>query len=441
MAMASGYTTSAGGKRYTFTLRSGMKFHDGSPVTAKDVVFTLDRIKKLKTGIYSEVAAYASSKALSATKVQIDLSRPYTPFVGALSRVYILNSKLVSQHLGSDGGQSWLANNDAGSGPFTLDSYSPNQSANFTAFPGYYRGPAKSKEVQYKFISEAATQKALLESGDADIAMNIAKRDIAGFKSNPKFRVDAADTPVQLYIYFNTAGGPTKDKRVREALSYAYDYSTHIKDILDGYGKPAKGPLPQPLPCWDPSVQQPTFNLAKARSLLAQAGVHNLTLKMEYLPALEEEKESFELYQSTLKKIGVTLKPIATTFPAYADMLKKESTTPDLGAVYAFPLFPDPNEVLFISYDSQFRFGNGYNWGQYSNPQVDKLLESAQSISDQTKRCDLYKQAQQIITNDQVAVNVSLPQYVTVLGADVQGYKYNGAHHQTENTYDISVGG
>jgi len=439
--MASEFEVSNDGLTYDFTLNDGMTFHDGSPVTAEDVVFTLDRVKDLEAGIWSEIAAYDSSEAISDTEVQITLSRRSVPFLGALSRVYILNSKLVEKNLGKDNGQSWLANNDAGSGPFSLVDYSPNQSAKFSAFEDYHRGAPKLSEVDYSFIAEPTTQKALLESGEADIAMNIAKRDLPAFDGNADYRVDAADTPVQLYIFFNTASGPTKDKRVREALSYAYDYTTHVERILDGYGERAHGPLPRPFPCWSEGTPQPDFDLDRARQLLDQAGVGDLTLEMEFLPALEEEKEAFQLYQSTLKQIGVTLKPLATTFPAYMEMLQKADTTPDLGAVYTFPLFPDPHEVLYIGFHSDFRLGAGFNFAQYGNPQVDELLEKGAATPDEAERCAAYEQVQKVIAEDYVGVNVSLPQYVTVVRSNVQGYAYNGAHHQTENTYDISLSG
>jgi peptide/nickel transport system substrate-binding protein len=84
--------------------------------------------------------------------------------------------------------------------------------------------------------------------------------------------------------------------------------------------------------------------------------------------------------------------------------------------------------------------GNGYNYGNYKNPALDKLVEQAQRVTGQARRCTLYKQAQRVLARDYVSMNVSLPQYTTVLRSNVKGYAYNPAHHQTENTYDISVG-
>jgi peptide/nickel transport system substrate-binding protein len=107
-ALAKSWTISPSGLAYTFTLRPGVTFHDGSRVTAADVKFTLDRIKKLQTGWASEMEPYASSQVLAPNRIRVKLSSRYAPFLGALSRAYILNSKLVKKHLSNDMGQGWL---------------------------------------------------------------------------------------------------------------------------------------------------------------------------------------------------------------------------------------------------------------------------------------------------------------------------------------------
>ena len=116
-----------------------------------------------------------------------------------------------------------------------------------------------------------------------------------------------------------------------------------------------------------------------------------------------------QLLQANLADIGVDLQIESVTFPGYMDLLKSVETSPDLGLIYAFPSNPDPNAVLFINYDSQF-VNNGYNWGNYSNPEVDALVREAQGLSDQAKRCELYAKAQQLIADDFVAINILAPQ-------------------------------
>jgi peptide/nickel transport system substrate-binding protein len=438
--LATSWQISSNGLDYTFNLASEVKFHDGSAFTAADVVFTLDRIKKLDTGVASELGPFDTAKALSASKVELILSKPYAPFLDALSRVYILEASLVSKHLGSDEGQSWLGTNDAGTGPYELTSYVSGSTATFKYFPQYFQGWSGHHvaEVVYKFIVSPSAEQEALNSGQANIAMDIARSSLASFKDKPGYTVNAAKTLEEFYVFMNTQSGPTKNLLVREALSYAYNYSEHISGILGGYGEEASGPLPTGMAC-HVDITQPTYDLAKAKALLAQAGESHITLTMNYEPETFEQADAFLLLQSDLAQIGVTVKADPSTFPQTMTMLKTPSSTPDLIAIYAFPVTANPNEVLYTDYYSGFDNGNGYNFAQYDNPALDKLLLAAQQTTSQAQQCSLYGQAQRLIESQYVGINVSNPEYVTVLGPGVEGYSYYEMHTQTEDTYDIWV--
>jgi peptide/nickel transport system substrate-binding protein len=438
--LATSWTISQDGLTYTFNLASGVKFHDGSPFTATDVAFTLNRVKKLNIGVASELGPFQGAKVLSPTKVELSLSRPYAPFLDALSRIYILEAALLSKNLGSDDGQTWLGTHDAGTGPYELSSYVSGSTATFNYFPQYFQGwnGHHVAQVVYKFIASPSAEQEALTSGQANIAMNIARSSLPAFKSRPGYVVDSAKTLEEFYVYMNTQSGPTKSLLVREALSYAYNYSAHISNILDGYGVEASGPLPSGMDC-HVNITQPTYNLKKAAALLQQAGYAHTTLTMNYEPETFEQADSFLLLQSDLKQIGVTVKAVPSTFPQTMTMLKSPSSTPNLIAIYAFPVTPNPNEVLYQDYYSGFDNGVGYNFAQYKNPALDKILLAAQGATSQAQQCSLYAKAQQLIENQYVGINVSNPDYVTVLGPGVHGYQYYVMHTQTEATYDIWV--
>lgn len=437
-SLATSWQLTNHGSTYVFHLRSGVKFHNGAPLTANDVVFTLDRIKTLNIGMASELSAFKSASATGPLTVTVNLTGPYFAFLGALSHVYILNAALVEQHLGSDDGQTWLGTHDAGSGPYELSQYTPGASVTFVAFKDYWGGwrGHHVATVVYNFLANSSTQQEALDSGTANIAMNINKQALPSFLHKPGYSVNVAATLEEYYIFFDTQRGPTANPLVREALAYAYNYKVHLASILDGYGKPVDGPMPNGMAC-HANVPQPTFDLAKAKALLAQAGYTHLTLAMEYLPVLQEEAESFLLYKSDLAKIGVTLTPIPTTFPAYVRMLSNPATVPALAGVYAFPLDPNPTEIMNVNFDSRFIGSNGYNYAQYVNPTVDRLIRAAAAAPTVAAACPDYARAQQIIAADYVGAYISNPDYTTVLGPGVHGYSYNVAHTQTENTYGI----
>ena len=437
--LATSWKVSADGKTITMTLRGDATFHDGSAVTATDVKYTLDRTKKLGIDVDSFITPYQSTTVTSPTQLTIHLSAPYAPFMASLTRIYILNAKLVQEHAGSDEGQSWLATHDAGSGPYKLVSYTPNEQAQFTQYKKYWGGwDGQATSVIFKYMSGGAAEQSALADGDVDLAMDIDPSSWASFASNDKYVVDKANTNVVLYVFFKMVDSPTSNKYLREAISYAYDYPQHVTDILKGAGQKVTGVLPDGMECYDPNVAQPTYDIAKAKALLAKSGLKNVTLTMTYLKATSEMEQAAALLQSNLKQLGVTLKLQAITFPQYAQMEEKTSTTPELGMIYAFPAYPDPDAIMYQNFDSKFVDG-GENYGVYVSHAVDKLVEKAQTISDESQRCTLYNQAQQLIAADTPTINMANSQYVTVYSSRLSGYTYEPSHHQTVDVYRIKV--
>ncbi|MFI0372274.1 ABC transporter substrate-binding protein [Actinomadura sp. 1N219] len=439
-AVAAKWTVSEDGRSIDLTLRDDVRFHDGARLTAADVRYSLDRIKRLKVGVASLLTAYESTEVKGETHLTIRLTRPFAPMVPALTRVYLLNSKLVEAHKGGDDGQKWLATHDAGSGPYRVTGYTPNQEAKFARYDAYWGGfSGQAKDVVFRYLPQAATQKSSLLAGDIDIAMDIDPNDWASFESNKEFKVDKADSNVQLSVFFKMKDSPVENRALREAITYAYQYDQHIRAILKGAGKKAVGVLPSTMNCFDASVPQPAYDLAKARNTLKAAGLSGVTLTMTYLKATAEMELAATLFQSDLAKIGVNLKLQAVTFPEYVQRLKTNQTTPDLGMIYAFPPNPDTDSILYQLFDSKF-INNGQNNGGYRNPQVDSLVEKAQGLTDQRERCGLYGQAQRIIAADVASVNMSNPQTVTVMREGVRGYAYQPSHHQTVDVYRVKVG-
>ena len=438
--LAKDWKVDAAGTTITMTLEQGVKFHDGTALTAKDVVYTLGRISKLGIGVASFTTAYKSGKAVDDTHVQITLKQAYAPFLAGLTRVYILNSALVTKNAGTDDGQEWLATNDAGSGPYTLVKYTNGQEADFTKYDGYFRGfDRQAKDVVFRYIAEASTQKSSLLNGDVDVAMDIAPNDWASFQSNDGYVVDEAATNVVLSVFFNMhPKSKLQNKALRQAIAYSYNYPQHVTNILKGAGQKVVGPMATSMNCADANLDQPTYDPAKAKQILTDAGLSNVTLTMTYLKATAEMEQAAALLQSNLADIGITLKLQAITYPQYATLTSKPATTPDLGMIYAFPAYPDANAVMFVNYDSQFISG-GQNWGGFTDKTYDALVEKAQTLNDETERCGLYDQAQKTVNDDVLAINMANPKAVAIYNKRLSGFTYQPSHHQTVDVYAISV--
>ncbi len=439
--LATSWTVSPDGKSISMTLRSNATFHDGTKVTATDVAYSLDRIKKANIDIASLISADSSTTVTSPTQLTIHLAAPFSPFLAALTRIYIVNAALVTKHAGSDEGQAWLATHDAGSGPYKLVSYTPNAQAQFTRYAKYWGGwNGQAATVIFKYLSDGAAEQSALNNGTVDLAMDIDPSAWASYEKNSKFVVSKANTNVVLYVFFKMVDSPTSNQYLREAISYAYDYPQHVTDILKGAGQKVTGVLPSGMQCYDSSIPQPTYNLAKAKQLLAKSGLRNVTLTMTYLKATSEMEQAATLLQSNLKQIGITLKLDAVTFPTYAQMETKTSTTPQLGMIYAFPAYPNPDAILAQNFDSKYING-GENYGVYVNHQVDSLLAQAETTTSASQSCSLYDQAEKLIVAQTPTVNMANSQYVTIYNSRLSGYKYEPSHHQTVDVYRIKVSG
>jgi peptide/nickel transport system substrate-binding protein len=167
-----------------------------------------------------------------------------------------------------------------------------------------------------------------------------------------------------------------------------------------------------------------------------------MSLKMAFDPSIEEHRKAVELFQSSLRELGITVEAEPLQFTPYVETLKTFETTRDLASIYEFSDFPDPHAVLYPHFSSDFLNGNGgYNWSQYSNPEVDALLDEAVGLPDMSARCPIYEQAQEMIASDYPVINISNGGLfaVVVVGQGVQGYEYNLAHHRTVNFYDMSI--
>lgn len=438
--LASEFAVDPTGTTISITLRDDVTFHDGAALTAADVVYTLDRIKSLNIGVASLITSYASSEAIDDTHLTITLSQADAPFLAALTRVYILNSALVEENAGDDQGQSWLATNDAGSGPYTVTGYTPNQSATFAKYDDYFLGfDGQAEAIEFRYLTEASTQMSALQSGDIDIAMDIAPTDRASFEGTDGFQVVSANTNVVLYSFFNMDDPTTSNPALREAIAYAYDYQQHVDSILLGAGSLVNGPIPSGMQCAATGdIGQPVLDLDYAKQLVDDNGLEGTTVTMTYLAATTEMEQAATLLQSNLADIGITLNLQAVTYPQYVEMAASDATRPQMGMIYTFPAFPDASAVMYQNYNSQF-IGTGQNWGGYSNPEVDALTNAAQVETDQDVRCDEYAQAEQIVVDDYVAINMANSQIVAVMDDAVQGYTYRASHHQTVDVYAITL--
>lgn len=416
----------------TLTLRDDVTFHSGTALTAADVVYTLERDARLGIGVASFISSFTSAEAVDDTHVTITLNAPNTTFVGALSKIYILDSALVAENEGSDDAQSWLASNDAGSGVYTLDDYTANQSAELSRFDDSWRfDDARPENLVYRYITESATLRDELASGGVDVVTGLTATDQATFDGKEGFALVSLSSMLQLYFMMNTASGATADPAVREAIQLAYDYEGHVSSILSGNGQVATGIASPAVSCRvDAGTSEQ--DVAAAKQIIADLGLEGTTLTLAYQSVIPEHQKAATLLQSNLKDIGIELELKTVTYPEYMALISDPATVPDIGVLWDFPYYPEIGPMLSRVYDSQF-IGQT-NYGLYSNPEVDALLESGIASTDPEAACADFTAAQEQIIADRVSVNVSNPTTTTATTTAITGLEYRPTYQLFDPT-------
>ena len=442
--LATGYSVSEDGLAYTFTLRDDVNFHDGTALSADDVVYTFERMLALKTGTYRNFGNVTGAETVDASTVQVNLSKPFPGMIPALTRLYIMNSDVVSANeKDGDWGQTWLQSNEAGSGPYTLTAFQPEQQYTLDAVADYWKGwhSNYAERVVFRVIREESTRRLALQRGEVDW-IRVGSADVFNeIKATEGLIAETQQTFNQLYFTFDTQQPPLDDPLVRRALSLIYDYNGHVDIIRQGFADVGRGPFPPGIPYFDESMEPSRTDLEEARRLMAEAGLPHggFTPEMAYQGTSPEETAAMQLMQSAASQIGITIRPIAVEWTAKIELYSKPATTPGLGTIWMYPSYPDPDVYLFpLGHSSQ---AGQLNFARYSNERFDFLIESARSEVDPVRRQDLYREAQAIWVDDVPYMNVVLGQTLSAQRSYVSGFSASPMHAVTVFAYPMSLEG
>jgi len=284
-ALAKSWDISPDGKTLTFHLRDNVTFHSGNPLTAEDVVWSMRRLLHLNLAQASVWKSYGFSKknidqqikALDDYTVQLTLPKANDPqlviySLGALGNLGVLDRKTVLSHeVNSDWGNRWLTTNEAGSGPFMLETWQAKDVLRMQRNPNYWREEPKMNRVLLRHFQESQTLRLMVEKGDLDIASNMAVADINALRKDPQLTVEAVQKGTVYYVAMSMKEAHFANPKVREAVRYLIDYQGINKALMPGYGvlhqRPIKAGMPSTLP--DPGYK---LDIPRAKKLLAEAG-------------------------------------------------------------------------------------------------------------------------------------------------------------------------
>ncbi|RNB89474.1 ABC transporter substrate-binding protein [Brevibacillus fluminis] len=426
-------------KVYTFTLEQGHKFADGTEVNADAVKFTFDRLLKIGKGPSDSFNMIDEIKVLDPYKVEFTLKEPYPVFLPRVAGNYgsIVNPKVMEHEKDGDLAQGWLAVNTAGSGPYQLAEYKKGRYYKYIPNPNSAKKP-KIGTVYFQINSDVSATRLKLTKGEIDIAEGIPIEQLLGLEKVPELELIKAPSLMVDYIYMNIGKGneALKDKKVRQAISYATNYQSVIKNIQKDTAIPFRGPIPEGLWGHDENAKMYNYDVDKAKQLLSESGKSGIELTLLYTDNVPMWEPMALALQNDLAQIGIKVKLNKVAYATMREMLDKGEF--DLSFGRWVPDTADPLEFMTPWFDSKY-WGLSGNRSFYKNDEVDKLVREAASLQDKEQRLKLYQDVTKIVNEDAVYVYLDQRQYVLPISKKVQGFKYNPMLEGVYNLQDMSI--
>jgi ABC-type transport system substrate-binding protein len=401
-ALATSWDVSPDGMTYTFHLRRGVQFTDGTPFVAKQVISSWQRVldPKVKGGrgwpLYPIKGAkeFADAKggnlavaAPNDSTVVVTLKEPFAIFPKLLAMP--VAAIVPDQTSGKP-----LSENPIGTGPWKLVEWKHDDYLLFAPNSKYWGGAPKADSLKARIIAEPSTAVAEFESGNVDV-LQIPQSDIMSWQEDVERKKLLMSTPsLQLvYVAINTTRGPLKDVRVRQALNHAIDRRILVKNLIAGRGQLAAGVIPWSLPGSDSTRVGYQFDTTRARALLREAGYPNgidLELWTSTNPIYVRISETLQGY---MQLSGIRLKIIQRESAAAREAARKSQA--DLFIKDWYADYPDAENFLYPLLHSSNK-GVGGNVSYFANAQFDSLVSLARRELDESKRVALYKQADEL---------------------------------------------
>ncbi|MBT9384989.1 ABC transporter substrate-binding protein [Pseudooceanicola sp. CBS1P-1] len=406
-ALAEGWEISEGGTVYTFTLKEGVQFHDGTPVDAEAVKFNFDRMlvedhPYHDTGPFPLAfffSAITQTEAVDARTVKFTLNEPYAPFLSNLA----YPTGLIVSPAGVKAGGKDFGRSPVGTGPFKFKEWRSNEAVVLEKNPDYWDGAPELEALVFRPITDANTRVAEMLSGGIDMMVEVPPTALAQFRTQD-FKLAEQAGPHVWFLILNMKDGPFADKLLRQAANYAINKKALCGDVLEGTAAVSNGPV-APAFSWayDDSLEPYPYDPEKAKALIAQSGATDLSVTFYVTEGGSGMLDPIPMgtaIQADLKAVGFDVKIETFEWNTFLGKVNPGLEGQADMAEMAW-MTNDPDTLPFLTLrTAAFPDQGGFNSGYYSNPEVDSLLEEARKETDQDKRGALYRKMAGIVHDD-----------------------------------------
>ena len=398
-------------KTIIFHLKPGVKFHNGQPLTSKDVKFTYESVM---SGSFttSKGAGYASIDKIETPDDQTVIFRLKEPNPGILDN---LNLGIVPQ--GAD--TNTYKSKPIGAGPYKVAEFRPDERLTLEAFDEWHGGKPGIKNVMVRIIPDLTTMVLELRRGTVNFALNqIPFENVPEFEKNPDYKVVRSPGSVYQYLAFNMRDPALAKREVRQAIAHAIDRDRIIKDIMRGYAKPTDTMFGESHWARASNLPNYPYDPNRAKQLLAKAGYPN-GLKLVFKTSTDAEANSrAQVMQQMLKQANIDVEIQQNEMSTFfADIGK--------GAFQMYSLsrngIQDPDFYYIIFYSKNIP-PEGQNRGYYSNARLDQLILQGRSTFDRAKRKPTYDEIQRVVQEELPYLSLYMQDNVAIMRNNIDGY-------------------
>ncbi|WP_403023318.1 ABC transporter substrate-binding protein [Salinibacterium sp. GXW1014] len=398
---------------WTFELREGVTFHDGSEFTADDVVYSYNRIIDEELSNAWRLSAITDITATDDTTVEITVAQPTPNLLSSLGGFKGL--AIVSEENATSGD---ISTAPIGTGAFSLENYTSGDSIELVANEDYWGGAPEIAGVTFRFISEGSTALAALKSGDVDWTDSIPAQQVQGLEGDDTIVLGQNPSNDYWYLAMNQAKEPWNDVRVRQAVAYAIDRDAIAQ--VTSYGTAEVNQLAIPkASSWYSEYDTYSTDVDQAKSLMADAGVPSAEMELLVSSDYPESVAAAQVIADNLAEIGIT---VSISSPDFASWLDAQNAGRFDMLMMSWLGNIDPDDFYYAQHHS----AGGSNAQGYANPEVDALLDEARTETDTDARKALYDEAAALIADDASYIYLYNPSVIQAWSPDLEDYEARG---------------
>lgn len=444
--LATTWTSNDEGTEWVFQLRDDVTFHDGTTMTAQQVVNSIERTMKLGQGgayIWDAVLESNGGSIKATGDHEVTITCGYPAAIDLIASAgyaaYIMSDSVIDQDV------AWFnEGHDGGTGPYTI-AQATGDSVVLKAFEDYRDGWSDNqyKNIIIKEVAESSARRQMLETGECQISADFSSTDLAALrKETDKVYTSEFETFNNVIMFLNTACEPCSNADFRRALAYAFPYDETVDQIMDGNAVQSVGIVPSGLWGHDDNAFHYTFDLDKAKEYLDKSGVDvsNLTLTVTYLNGDDEYASAMQLYQTNLRKLGINLELRSMEWDQ--QWAQAQNTDPaarqDMFVFIWWPDYADPVSWFQSLLHSEDTIN--YNLSYVNDPELDAIIDEAVelTVSDRAAAEQKYIEAQQIIADQAYLLPLYDQVHTFVVNNGIQGVYENPAYSNTIAYYNVT---